>query len=356
MLCYLDFQDTWESREVYYPQEVWVNGANAIEAVDLRKAYGEDVQALDGLTFSVPAGTVFGLLGPNGAGKSTTVKVLTTLAHPDGGSARVAGFDVLREPARVREAIGVVSQAGGLDQEATGRENLRLQGQVFGMAGKELEARIGELLGQFGLADAGDRLVREYSGGMKRRLDVAQALVHKPQVLFLDEPTTGLDPEVRAEMWEEIGRLAGEGLTVLLTTHYLEEADRLATQLAIVDKGRVVAEGSPDELKRELRGDAIHVELDDDADEAAVREALQRVDGVGEVLFDERVIHARAEDGARTVPAVLAALEGAALEVGSVTVARPSLDDVYLRFAGRTFGAAEANDRERPAPRKGAHH
>ena len=333
-----------------------MNGANAIEAVDLTKAYGEDVQALDGLSFAVPAGTVFGLLGPNGAGKSTTVKVLTTLAHPDGGSARVAGFDVLGEPARVREAIGVVSQAGGLDQEATGRENLRLQGQVFGMGGKELEARIGELLGQFGLADAGDRLVREYSGGMKRRLDVAQALVHKPQVLFLDEPTTGLDPEVRAEMWEEIGRLAGEGLTVLLTTHYLEEADRLATQLAIVDKGRVVAEGSPDELKRELRGDAIHVELDSDADEAAVRAALERVDGVGEVLIDERVVHARAEDGARTVPAVLAALEGAALEVGSVTVARPSLDDVYLRFAGRTFGAAEANDRERPAHRKGAHH
>ena len=333
-----------------------MNGANAIEAVDLTKAYGEDVQALDGLSFSVPAGTVFGLLGPNGAGKSTTVKVLTTLAHPDGGSARVAGFDVLGEPARVREAIGVVSQAGGLDQEATGRENLRLQGQVFGMGGKELEARIGELLGQFGLADAGHRLVREYSGGMKRRLDVAQALVHKPQVLFLDEPTTGLDPEVRAEMWEEIGRLAGEGLTVLLTTHYLEEADRLATQLAIVDKGRVVAEGSPDELKRGLRGDAIHVELEADADEAAVREALERVDGVGEVLIDERVVHARAEDGARTVPAVLAALEGAALEVGSVTVARPSLDDVYLRFAGRTFGAADADDRERPAHRKGAHH
>ena len=333
-----------------------MNGANAIEAVDLRKAYGEDVQALDGLTFSVPAGTVFGLLGPNGAGKSTTVKVLTTLAHPDAGAARVAGFDVLGEPARVRESIGVVSQAGGLDQEATGRENLRLQGQVFGMGGKGLETRIGELLAQFGLADAGDRLVREYSGGMRRRLDVAQALVHKPQVLFLDEPTTGLDPEVRAEMWEEIARLAGEGLTVLLTTHYLEEADRLAAQLAIVDKGRVVAEGSPDELKRELRGDAIHVELDADADEASVRAALERIDGVGEVLIDERVVHARAEDGARTVPAVLAALEGAAVEVGSVTVARPSLDDVYLRFAGRTFGAAEAGDRDQPAHRKGAHH
>jgi ABC-2 type transport system ATP-binding protein len=184
-----------------------VGDANAIEAVDLRKAYGEDVVALDGLTFSVPAGTVFGLLGPNGAGKSTTVKILTTLAHPDGGAAKVAGYDILGEPAQVRESIGVVSQAGGLDREATGRENLRLQGQVFGMGGRELERRIDELLDQFRLTDAGNRLVREYSGGMQRRLDVAQGLVHKPKVLFLDEPTTGLDPEVRAEMWDEIAPL-----------------------------------------------------------------------------------------------------------------------------------------------------
>ncbi|MBS1891875.1 MAG: ATP-binding cassette domain-containing protein, partial [Actinobacteria bacterium] len=272
---------------------------NAIEAVDLRKSYGDDVQALDGLTFSVPAGTVFGLLGPNGAGKSTTVKILTTLAHPDGGSAKVAGHDILSEAPRVRESIGVVSQAGGLDREATGRENLRLQGQVFGMGGRELERRIDELLEQFRLADAGNRLVREYSGGMQRRLDVAQGLVHRPQVLFLDEPTTGLDPEVRAEMWDEIGRLADAGLTVLLTTHYLEEADQLAAQLAIVDKGKVVAEGSPDALKRELRGDAIHIELGTEtAPETAVREALARVDGLDEIIFDDRVLHARAEDGA----------------------------------------------------------
>lgn len=322
--------------------------ANAIEAVDLRKSYGEDVQALDGLSFSVSAGTVFGLLGPNGAGKSTTVKILTTLAHPDSGSAKVAGHDILSEAARVRESIGVVSQAGGLDREATGRENLRLQGQVFGMGGRELERRIDELLEQFRLADAGKRLVREYSGGMQRRLDVAQGLVHRPQVLFLDEPTTGLDPEVRAEMWEEIARLAGAGLTVLLTTHYLEEADQLAAQLAIVDKGKVVAEGSPDALKRELRGDAIHIELGAETTaEAAVREALARVDGLDEIIFDDRVLHARAEDGARTVPAVLAALDGADLEVAAVTVARPSLDDVYLRFAGRTFGEAESGDKTR---------
>jgi len=320
----------------------------AIEAEGLAKEYPGGVKALDGLSFSVEEGTVFGLLGPNGAGKSTTVKILTTLAHPDSGSASIGGFDVLREPARVREAIGVVSQVGGLDREATGRENLRLQGQVFGMGGAELEQRVSELLDQFGLGDASSRLVREYSGGMCRRLDVALALVHRPSVLFLDEPTTGLDPEVRAEMWEEIERLTGAGLTVLLTTHYLEEADRLAAQLAIVDRGRVVAEGSPDALKRELRGDAVHVELGGDSDDAVVRGALAAVPGIDEILIADRALHARAEDGARSVPAVLAALEAARVEVASVTIARPSLDDVYLRFTGRTFHAAEAQAGDGP--------
>jgi ABC-2 type transport system ATP-binding protein len=314
----------------------------AIEAEGLTKTYPGDVRALDGLSFAVEQGSVFGLLGPNGAGKSTTVKILTTLAHPDSGSAAVAGHDVLDDPAAVREAIGVVSQKGGLDREATGRENLRLQGQVYGMGGPELERRVETLLEQFGLADAADRLVREYSGGMQRRLDVALALVHTPQVLFLDEPTTGLDPEVRAEMWGELSRLTGEGLTVLLTTHYLEEADNLASRLAIVDKGRIVAEGSPDELKRELRGDAIHLELAEASENGTVRSALDGIGGVGEVLVDGRALHARAADGARAVPGVLAALEEAGIEVASVTVARPSLDDVYLRYTGRTFSQAEA--------------
>jgi ABC-2 type transport system ATP-binding protein len=320
----------------------------AIEAEGLAKEYPGGVTALDGLSFSVGEGTVFGLLGPNGAGKSTTLKILTTLARADAGRASVAGYDVLREPARVREAIGVVSQAGGIDRDATASENLRLQGQVFGMGGAKLEARISELLDQFGLSDSANRLVREYSGGMSRRLDVAMALVHRPRVLFLDEPTTGLDPEVRAEMWEEIERLTGAGLTVLLTTHYLEEADRLAAQLAIVDRGKVVAEGSPDALKRELRGDAIHVELGDSGDEGRVRNALGAVGGIDELLISDRALHARAEDGARSVPAVLAALEAAGIEVASVTVARPSLDDVYLRFAGRTFRAAEAQTADPP--------
>jgi ABC-2 type transport system ATP-binding protein len=313
----------------------------AIEAKDLTKTYPGGVRALDGLSFSVEEGTVFGLLGPNGAGKSTTVKILTTLSHPDSGTASVAGHGVLDDPAKVRRSIGVVSQEGGLDIQATARENLRLQGQVHGMGGDELERRADALLEQFGLTEAADRLVRTFSGGMQRRLDIALALVHSPKVLFLDEPTTGLDPEVRAEMWEEISRLTGEGLTVLLTTHYLEEADNLAARLAIVDRGKVVAEGTSDELKRDLRGDAVHVELEGSTD-GAVGSALEGVEAIRDVVVNGTALHARADDGARAVPAVLAALEARGVPVASVTVARPSLDDVYLRYAGRTFSSAEA--------------
>jgi ABC-2 type transport system ATP-binding protein len=222
-----------------------------IEAVGLEKTYPPETKALDGLSISVPAGTIFGLLGPNGAGKSTTVKILTTLTHADGGSARVGGYDVISEPQRVREVIGVVGQSSGVDQEATGRENLKLHGQLYGVRGRELDARVDELLERFGLADAADRIAKGYSGGMKRRLGITMGLVHRPRVLFLDEPTTGLDPEVRAAMWEEIRELAmGERMTILLTTHYLEEADQLAQSLAIVERGKVVAEGTPEALKR----------------------------------------------------------------------------------------------------------
>ena len=228
---------------------------NAIEAHGLVKTYPGDVRALDGLDLAVAAGTVFGLLGPNGAGKSTTVRILTTLSRPDSGSARVAGLDVLAEPVRVRHAIGVVGQKHGVDGDATGRENLVIQGEFYGITGAALRRRVAESLERFGLADAADRRVKTYSGGMQRRLDVAMGLIHRPQVLFLDEPTTGLDPEARAQMWAEIERLAREeGMTILLTTHYLEEADRLASQLAIVDRGRIVAGGTPDALKSELHG------------------------------------------------------------------------------------------------------
>jgi ABC-2 type transport system ATP-binding protein len=314
---------------------------DAIEADTLVKTYPGGVQALDGLTFEVPAGTVFGLLGPNGAGKTTAVKILTTLSRADSGTAHVAGLDVVRDAARVRREIGVVAQKHAVDPALTGRENLRLQGRIFRMARRELEKRSQALLEQVGLAEAADRVTRGYSGGMQRRLDIAMALVHWPSVLFLDEPTTGLDPDVRAAMWQEIERLRGaEGLTILLTTHYLEEADRLAANLAIVDKGKVVAAGTPDDLKGELRGDSVHVELNDGRlDDARV--ALEALDGVREVALDGRILRARVEHGARAVPIVLQALEARGLTAESVTVSRPSLDDVYLRYTGRSFEEAD---------------
>ncbi|NGO10129.1 ATP-binding cassette domain-containing protein [Streptomyces sp. HC44] len=320
--------------------------APAVAARQLIKTYPGDVTALSGMDITVEPGTVFGLLGPNGAGKSTTVKILTTLARPDSGTATVAGHDVLRHPDRVRRAIGVVAQKSGADPVATGRENLRLQGRLYGLRGGSLKSRVDELLARFHLTDAADRQVKGYSGGMQRRLDVALGLVHRPEVLFLDEPTTGLDPEARTAMWDEIARLAGdEGLTILLTTHYLEEADRLAERIAIVDRGRVVVEGTPDVLKGELRGDAVHVELRAAVGEAGrtlLTGALTALPGVHEVLFDGHRISVRAGDGAAAVPALLGALERVGVGVAAATVARPSLDDVYLRYAGRRYAEAEA--------------
>jgi ABC-2 type transport system ATP-binding protein len=315
-----------------------------IEASGLQKDYGE-VRALDGIGFEVAPGTIFGLLGPNGAGKSTTVKILTTLARPDAGEARVAGHDVLRESARVRRSIGVVAQRSGVDRDLTGRENLKLQGHLQGLRGRELSSRADELLERFGLSEAARRVARTYSGGMQRRLDIAMGLVHRPRVLFLDEPTTGLDPEVRAAMWQEIERMKREEeLTILLTTHYMDEADRLASSLAIVDRGRVVAEGSPAELKAGLQGDAVHVELEGANVNGNVHSALHGVSGLREVVVEGRSLHARVDDGARAVPAVLAALDTHSVPVASVTVARPSLDDVYLRYAGRSFAEAEKKE------------
>jgi ABC-2 type transport system ATP-binding protein len=313
----------------------------AIEAEGLTKTYPKGVRALDGVSFAVERGTVFGLLGPNGAGKSTTVKILTTLTEPDEGRAFVAGHDVVREPLRVRQSIGVVGQKHGIDPEATGIENLKLQGHLYGMPRREVAARAQELLERFGLADAQKRLVRTYSGGMQRKLDVALGLLHRPQVLFLDEPTTGLDPEARADMWNEMEQLAGEeGVSVLLTTHYLEEADRLAARLAIVDRGRIVAAGTPDALKSELRGDALVVELGASADGRALA-AVATAEGVREPSLDGRILRARADEGARAIPTVLALLEAEGIPVVAATVARPSLDDVYLRHT-----AADAEEEQ----------
>jgi ABC-2 type transport system ATP-binding protein len=316
---------------------------DAIVAEDLRKHY-KDIQALDGVSFSVRDGEVFGLLGPNGAGKSTAVRTLTTLTRPDSGRAIVAGEDVIRHPNRVRRSIGYVAQDSGVDWEATGRENLLLQGRIHGMAGAPLRARVDELLELVGLREAADRIARNYSGGMKRRLDIAIGLVHRPRVLFLDEPTTGLDPEARVALWDEVERLAQqESLTILLTTHYLEEADRLAERVAIMSRGKIVVEGAPGELKANLRGELVTVELGDAngrIENAA--EIVRSIGGATEVGVEGRLVRTRVPNGAQAIPTILSALDSRGFQVESVTTARPSLDDVYLHYTGRDFATEDA--------------
>jgi ABC-2 type transport system ATP-binding protein len=318
----------------------------AVQVTDLVKTYRGGIKALQGVSFTVAPGSVFALLGPNGAGKTTTVKILTTLSRPDSGRALVAGHDVVREAGHVRRAIGVVGQRSAVDREATGEENLRLQGQFYGLGGAALGRRVDELLERFGLTDARRRVTLSYSGGMQRKLDVAMGLIHRPRVLFLDEPTTGLDPEARADMWREIARLGREeGLTVVLTTHYLEEADVLAHQVAIVDHGKIAVTGTPEALKGELRGDAVHVELATTQPESTVRAALAPLDGLlRDLTLDERSLRARVDSGASALPTLLAALDGAGMRVTTATVARPSLDDVYLRHTGHSFAQAERRE------------
>jgi ABC-2 type transport system ATP-binding protein len=321
----------------------------AVQACELRKSYGGKgkagrVRALDGLSFSVAPGSVFALLGPNGAGKTTTMRILTTLSRPDEGRAIVAGIDVLRRPGRVRSAMGAVSQHSGAVGLLTGYENLALQGRIYGIGRKELRSRVTDLLDQFGLADAAGRQARTYSGGMRRRLDVAAALVHRPAVLFLDEPTTGLDPEGRAELWAMLTGLSTEaGTTILVTTHYLDEADKYAARIAIVDRGRVVAEGTSDQLKAGLEGDSVVLDLGDAPQLERAEKALAQVPQVRQTSSEGTVVRARVADGPRALPAVLAQLEADGVAVRSVTVARPSLDDVYLHHAGRSFRQAEGS-------------
>jgi ABC-2 type transport system ATP-binding protein len=274
------------------------------------------------------------------------VKILTTLSRADTGEARVAGLDVVRDAERVRRSIGVVGQKPGLDPEATGRENLEMQAELHGIFGATRRERVAELLARLGLSEAADRLAKTYSGGMQRRLDVALGLIHRPQVLFLDEPTTGLDPEARAELWLEIDRLARrDEITILLTTHYLEEADRLASRVVIVDEGRVVVAGTPEELKSELQGDTLQVDLADwsSGDAAA---AVRHLPGISELTLDGPVLRARVENGAAAIPSLVTALERGGLRVASATIARPSLDDVYLRHAGRSLRNAENERKE----------
>jgi len=318
---------------------------HAIEVESLHKTYAGGVEALRGVSFTVSSGEVFALLGPNGAGKSTTVRILTTLSAPTSGRARVAGLDVVEKPREVRRRIGYVAQASGVDITGTGRENLTLQGHLYRLPAAQIRARVEELLHLFQLDGAADRPAMTYSGGMKRRLDVAMGLIHQPEVLFLDEPTTGLDPESRAVMWKEVRRLAQEGLTLLLTTHYLEEADQLAQRLAIVDGGRIVAEGTPEELKGRLRGDVVSVDLADRSRLSEAELVLRGMADVSGVVVDGTRLYAQVENGARVLPALLAGLEKAGFAVSQAALSRPSLDDVYLTATGHAYheeGAAAA--------------
>ncbi|MDB5047191.1 MAG: transporter ATP-binding protein [Fibrobacteres bacterium] len=321
----------------------------AIACQDLKKTYKNGVKALDGVSFSVRPGEIFGLLGPNGAGKSTTVRILATLTAPDGGKASVAGCDALVNPAGVRLRIGFVAQASGVDKWGTGTENLTLQAHLMRVPKAEIPGRVSRLLEWVNLSDAAGRIVKTYSGGMKRRLDLAMGLVNEPAVLFLDEPTTGLDPETRAALWRDLKRLQKErNLTVLLTTHYLEEADHLCDRLAIVDHGKVVVEGTPAELKARISGDTVVLDVGAEAKRAA--DLLKPIAGILELIPDGACVIARVEQGATAMPTLITTLERAGISVRSSTLSRPSLDDVYLHHTGRRFqGEGEAGDAEKTA-------
>ena len=305
-----------------------------IVADGLVKKYG-DVVALDGLDLRVPEGTVYGLLGPNGAGKTTAVRILTTLLKPDAGSASVAGFDVVKKPNAVRRVIGLTGQYAAVDEYLTGRENLRMFGDLYHLDPRYVKERSGELLERFDLADAADRSLRTYSGGMRRRLDLAASLIAKPKVLFLDEPTTGLDPRSRIGLWEVITDLVADGTTVLLTTQYLEEADQLAEEIVVIDHGHVIAKGTSASLKDQVGGDRLEVVVVSATDLPAAADALRPL-ASGEVSVDaeEQRVVAPVAGGSAVLIEAVRALDSAGVEIADVVLRRPTLDDVFLTLTG----------------------
>ncbi len=324
--------------------------AAAIETRELRKSYG-DVVALGGVDLRVEPGTVFGLLGPNGAGKTTAVRILTTLLAPDGGSAYVTGLDVVREGAKVRERIGLAGQYAAVDENLTGFENLEMVGRLYHLGRRVARERSRELLATFDLTDAGDRLVRTYSGGMRRRLDLAAALVASPPVLFLDEPTTGLDLPSRIALWEAIEALATEGTTVLLTTQYLDEADRLTDRIAVIDHGLVIAEGSSDELKARVGGDRLEVRLEDASDREAAETALAAI-ADGSPFCEDGTLRVPLLHRKGAIAEAVRRLDHAGIGIDDIALRTPTLDDVFLTLTGHVAeenGESVAATEERAA-------
>jgi ABC-2 type transport system ATP-binding protein len=312
-----------------------------IETRGLRKSFTsrqgrekKTVEAVRGVDLDVAEGEIFGFLGPNGAGKTTTLRMLATLIEPDGGAATIAGADLLRDPGEVRRRIGYVAQGGSTWDDSTAREELVLQARLYGISRSTAAERADRVLGAFQLSEYADRKCKTYSGGQRRRVDIALGIIHEPRVVFLDEPTTGLDPQSRAHMWDEIRRLRAEGMTVFITTHYLDEADALCDRISIMDNGEIVASGTPAALKREISGDVVRVGV---ASPARAAEALGSADFVNKLETHEDSVRLYVDDGASAIPLILRALDSASVPLGTIELHRPSLDDVFLTKTGRSL-------------------
>ncbi len=325
---------------------------NIIETHDLRKSFksregkgkGQLVEAVQGVSMKVEKGEIFGFLGPNGAGKTTTLRMLSTLLQPTSGEAKVVGFDLQTHAGKIREKIGYVSQAGGADTHSSAVENLMLQAQLYGMSKQNAKQRTDELIQTLQLDTFATRLAKTYSGGQKRRLDLALGMVNKPDLLFLDEPTTGLDPQSRAHLWEEVRKLRENGTTVFLTTHYLDEADALADRLAIMDGGKIVSEGTPNSLKQQIAGDVVTLGvIAQNGEKERAFSVLRSQTYVREILDGADAFQLYVERGEETLPAILRLMDSEGLKVSKVSLARPSLDDVFLRQTGRSLRETSAN-------------